>query len=269
MIVTEALFNEVQDILAGKAKRRSKNIKLASRFPLRGSLLCCKCGKPLTASTYRGNGGNYSYYHCHRSCGERYGSKKVEEALLNYLGGFQINPEVRMLYSHILTDVHRNQSKQRRQNVNRLEKQIEDYNERLTKATEKYSQDLLDRNSYERLRISYRGKLTELRTQLVMVKESQDGLLEQFNKGMNLLTNLTSRYSQASLHQKERILGSLFPGKLVFDGQSFRANRLNDVLTLISKDFKGLQTANSAQFVKFADVSHMVTPTGFEPVQPP
>ncbi len=268
-IVPEALFYEVQNILDKNVKRRSKNIRLASRFPLRGTLICCKCGKPLTASTSKGNGGSYSYYHCHRLCGERYGLKKVEEALLNYIDEFQINPEVRMLYSQILTDVHQSQSKQRRHNVARLEKQIEDYEERLTKATAKYVEDTLDRAAYERLRALHEGRLVELRSELAMVKESRSVLLEQFNKGMNLLTNLTSRYLQASLDQKERILGSLFPGKLVFDGQSFRTNRLNDVLSLISNNFSDLQTQDSDQPSESAKVSHVVTPTGFEPVQPP
>src|SRR5581483_8523973 len=33
-------------------------------FPLRGRLLCPKCGKPMTGSVSRGRSRQYAYYHC-------------------------------------------------------------------------------------------------------------------------------------------------------------------------------------------------------------
>jgi site-specific DNA recombinase len=268
-LVSQSLFDEVQEKLQGKVRRRANTSKKASLFPLRGTMLCNRCGRSLTASTSKGNGGKYSYYHCDRQCGERHRSQRVEEALMQYLTEFQIKPEVRMLYSHILSDVHRTHSKQRRESSKRIEAQIEEYENRLTKAAEKLIEDGIDKESYDRLRSSYTRKLTDLKLELSLVKESQDELLEQFNKGINLLTNLSSRYDSANLDQKQRILGSVFPGKLVFDGKIFRTNRLNDVLSLISNDLNELQKAKTGHTANSASMSRVVTPTGLEPVQPP
>jgi hypothetical protein len=77
-LISEALFDEVQDVLKGK-KRRVIQISygLKEEYPLRGTLLCKECGRILTASSSKGNGGMYYYYHCVKVCKERFKSEEV------------------------------------------------------------------------------------------------------------------------------------------------------------------------------------------------
>ena len=51
-------------VRAGK-KYKIKRDKHNPEFPLKRTVLCYSCNKPLTGSTSRGNGGNYLYYHCY------------------------------------------------------------------------------------------------------------------------------------------------------------------------------------------------------------
>ena len=54
-LVTEELFQQVQDTLSGKrGARPMRHHKINAEFPLRGFLLCFKCGRPLTAGFAKG-----------------------------------------------------------------------------------------------------------------------------------------------------------------------------------------------------------------------
>ncbi|MGE8535919.1 MAG: recombinase family protein, partial [Chryseobacterium sp.] len=72
-LIRETLFNKVQLILEGNKRKTRKYIKFNSAdiFPLRGFLICPKCGRNLTASGSKGSQKVYYYYHCKSSCGFR------------------------------------------------------------------------------------------------------------------------------------------------------------------------------------------------------
>ncbi len=54
-LVTEELFQRVQDTLNGRrGARPTRHHKINAEFPLRGFLLCSKCGRPLTAGFPKG-----------------------------------------------------------------------------------------------------------------------------------------------------------------------------------------------------------------------
>ena len=66
-LISEELFNSVQDVLDGRKKNHPAKHSQKKEFPLRGFLQCRKCSRNLTGSASKGNGGKYFYYHC--SCG--------------------------------------------------------------------------------------------------------------------------------------------------------------------------------------------------------
>ena len=71
-IISGELFDEVQDILCGRKRKYPPKQSLKDELPLRGYLLCRKCGNKLTGSASKGNGGRYYYYHCAKGCNERF-----------------------------------------------------------------------------------------------------------------------------------------------------------------------------------------------------
>lgn len=80
-IITEDLFEEVQAVM--ESRRRAWPVKQNAReeFPLRGHLICPRCGSKLTGSSSKGNGGKYYYYHCNPKCGERFKAPEANVVL--------------------------------------------------------------------------------------------------------------------------------------------------------------------------------------------
>ena len=97
MITPEEMYN-IQLIRSGR-KRVQKRGAYSADFPLRKTVACAECGRMLTGSCSRGNGGRYLYYHCYNKlCGE-YGKSlpkaELEAAFTGYLR--RITPKPRML----------------------------------------------------------------------------------------------------------------------------------------------------------------------------
>ena len=99
MITREELF-KIQMVLSGK-KFSVKHVRKNPLFPLRRIVFCGSCGRPLTGSVSRGNGGKYYYYHCYnKECpiyGKGFNKKDFEKAFIKYLNS--ITPKEEFLRS--------------------------------------------------------------------------------------------------------------------------------------------------------------------------
>jgi site-specific DNA recombinase len=88
-IVTEKLFYAVQDILEGRSPKRPGKNTLKEQLPLRGMLECRLCGRVLSGSASKGNGGKYFYYHCTCGCPERFRAEETNGYFTEFLKNFK------------------------------------------------------------------------------------------------------------------------------------------------------------------------------------
>jgi hypothetical protein len=99
------------------------------------------------------------------------------------------------------------------------------------------------------------------------LKRAESGFAEYVRYGVSLLSNLPQYYSNATLEGKQKMLGLIFPEKLVFDKGSYRTNEPNEIIELLcSKDkvFKGIK---KGQEVKNNNLSYMVAPPLIQPLK--
>ncbi|GEJ43562.1 recombinase family protein [Chryseobacterium sp. ON_d1] len=85
-LITESIFNEVQQILDGRKRQIKPKVVSIDNLPLRGFLKCHKCGKMLTGSASKGKMGvYYNYYHCSSSCGVRFKAEITNDIFIKQL----------------------------------------------------------------------------------------------------------------------------------------------------------------------------------------
>ena len=88
-LVSMDIFDRVQDRLwRERSAQRKPHSRIREEFPLRGHVLCSKCGRPLTASMSRGKSGKrFGYYRCfQRSCnGVNVRKEMLEEEFVSLL----------------------------------------------------------------------------------------------------------------------------------------------------------------------------------------
>ncbi|MEJ7831036.1 MAG: recombinase family protein, partial [Segetibacter sp.] len=112
-IISEALFYEVQDVLSGRQRssRHLPKITTDKRMPLRGFLICPKCGRMLTGSASKGHTKNYYYYHCISNCGCRFKTENANDLFVHELRKYVPEPGMNELFVMILKEAFHEKTK--------------------------------------------------------------------------------------------------------------------------------------------------------------
>jgi site-specific DNA recombinase len=112
-LITEGLFNDVQDCLTGRKKRETSSTKIVSldMLPLRGFLICSKCNRILSGSASKGCKQYYHYYHCSASCGFRKRAETVNDTFVSTLKAFKLNERAAELFKAVIVDAYQNITK--------------------------------------------------------------------------------------------------------------------------------------------------------------
>jgi site-specific DNA recombinase len=114
-------------------------------FPLRGFLICPKCGRSLTASASKGKYYRYNYYHCISRCGHRTSANIINDSFAEHLKGFVLNPVMAELYKLTITNAFKNRSKHNHTDHKNLILEITKLNDRPIKQESFYCQEILPR----------------------------------------------------------------------------------------------------------------------------
>lgn len=264
-IVSEELFYDVQNVLDGKKKAKTKYSLVNDEYPMRGHLVCPRCGKTLTGSSALGNGGKYFYYHCTKGCKERHKSDGVHNAFEMWLNDISIKPEIASLYLAIMEDVYKTNEGDRQQEIKKLQKQIDDNVEMMDKSARKFVNEDLDKHDYKRIKESLSRECAELRSKIAELKAAESGYQEYCRYGFSLLSNMSHYYRTANIENRQKMLGLIFPEKLVYDNHTFQTMQPSEVLDLLCNGGKGFGPNEKGLSKNKLEKSCVVIPSGFKP----
>lgn len=258
-IVSEELFYRVQNVLFNKKKIKAKSQTKSDFLPLRGFLVCPDCGKNLTGSASKGNGGRYFYYHCQPGCPQRVKADVAHNSFSEWLDSFSFKPEIAELYLAVIEDTFKIEEGDRVKEIQRIKNEIESGNANLLKVEKKYINDELEKDSYNRLKESYKKDVFELQDRLTELQTTDSGFMQYMSYGFSVLSNLKTCYDSADVELKQKLIGSIFPEKLIFANGMYRTTKDSEILRLLcmtGADFKGMENKksriNAGQFAKVA-----------------
>ena len=243
-IIEEEVFNKVQDILNPKKKSTPKlSKKIHPDLFLGKYLLCPTCGESMTGGGSKGNGGVYHYYHCspnpkHFRCR----ADEANELFAQYTANLKPNETVLKLYSEILNDVRLERNGVIKQDLNKFEAELKAIEVSMNKADDKLINDDIDKSTHTRLMDRYRKESQEIQMKIDLMKNPNRSNLEpKLKYSIALINNIDSYMRDARVEVKCKVLSSMFPQKITFDGKSYRTNSYNSVLDLIYKETNKLQ----------------------------
>ena len=266
-IIDEQTFNAVQDILEGRKKKTpSKYQTVKDEFPLRGFLSCPRCGSNLTASASTGRKGDkFYYYHCVRGCKERQKANDINEGIVKVLNELKTNPQNMVLFANILKEKFKQHNHTGKSELTKIEQDIAKQNQRLKNARDFMLDGEISSGEYKEMRAEIEGKLSELSKEEMKFKEGIENHSSKIDDSLELLQNIDKYYVAKDTPSKQRIVGSIFPEKLIFENNKYRTAKVNSVIALLcrsSKVFGGNENGKNLQII---NSSHRVIPFGFEP----
>lgn len=235
-LISEEVFYKVQDILDGR--NRTKPILEKAINPdlfLRRFITCPICGHALTGSTSRGNGGQYTYYNC---CEDpkhlRVRADKVIETFARYVSCLKPNEAILRLYEAVLLDVQGGAKREIKTEILALQKQLKDKQKQVENVEDLLISDATHADRYTRILDRYEKEAQELESRIALLETGNRANIQpKLNYAISLINNIDKYILDAPVEVKIKLLGSIFDGKIEFDGKSYRTNSYNKVLELI------------------------------------
>jgi site-specific DNA recombinase len=250
-IIDETIFYQVQDVLSGRKRNiPTKNSKLRDQLPLRGHLICPQCARTLTGSASTGrHGGKFFYYHCSNNCKERQKAQEMNDKFLNVLKGLKANPEAIELYGEILKQSLKENNQVVQTNLNNIAKDIEKQKQRLKNARALMMDGEIKPDDYNEMKSDIETLINESLVKQILLKGSDQNYDKQIDFCVKLLKDIDTIYQNATTEHKQRIIGSMFPERLVFEKNNYRTPKLNQFVFLVCSDkspLKGLKKGKHA-----------------------
>ena len=267
-MIEEDVFWKVQDVLGGKKKHTPKLSKCINPdLFLRKYIVCPVCGRPLTGAASRGNGGQYTYYNCSNIAKHfRYRADQANELFAKYTAGLKPNETVLQLYSEILKELKTEKDGNTKRDVSKLEKEFQEIEININKVDDKFIRDEIDNSTHKRLMERYKNEKVILQERISLMKNPNRANIEpKLRYSMLLINNIDSYMRDAKVEVKCKLLGSMFPEKITFDGKSYRTNSYNSVLDLIYKQTNELRGFKKEIGGNFNNSSNSVPRAGVEP----
>ena len=270
-LVTEELFNTVQDIMDGKRKKQPKLTKpVKPEFYLRKFLVCPHCGRAITGAFSTGGSGNkYPYYFCQTSGKHfRMPADAVNDAFVDYVSGLRPDEAITQLYYEILNDLRRENTRDIRKVIDKIDKDINEIKEKMNKIEDKYIDGEIDINAYNRMINRQEQSLKVLADRKELIETPNRNKIEpQLKYSISLIDNIDKFFQYAPADAKIRALSSIFPEKIEFDGKKFRTDNFNQVLSLIYQQTNELRGLNKKSEESFSTFPASVPGAGVEPAR--
>lgn len=269
-LISEELFDKVQEILDGKKRPQRPNTKITvqKNFPLRGFLICPNCGKTVTASASKGRSNRYYYYHCNSICGFRERAEIVNKVFEDGLMTLEMNAPVKKYLKKLLTENYKNFINDPLKEKKKISDEIDILNNKLSFARNKFLSEIIDDDEYLEIKRECKEQITKLEENINKSSVPQitniNKLLEQ---ALETLQNIGKHYQEGEIEVKRAIIGSIFPEKLEFDGKHYRTARINSIahhIFQVNNELDGVKKKRNDQNDHF---SLNVDPQGFEPRQ--
>ena len=266
-LITEELFYKVQDVLNRKNTIKSKCVShtINPALPLRGFLECPRCGKVLTGSASKGNGGRYYYYHCSHGCKERIKASYVNDSFLDVLKTFEPRDDVKELYDSIVDDLLKDTISASTSTKENIEKEKKKIQSRIESLQDKLADNEISSSDFASGKERYAAQLRELSARLQHSDVSAKELKEQFEYGFRFLKHLPYIFPECPIDVQRRIIGSIFPEKFSFSENNVRTKRVNEVALLIRSINKPFSKNKTGQFCIKTKLSCLVPEAGIEP----
>ena len=270
-LIDQETFDKVQDILDGNKKKQPKVTKtIKPELYLRKVLVCPVCGNVLTGAFSKGNGGRYPYYFCnrqHKHLNVR--AEKVNDGFVNYISVLKPHQAIVELYREILDDVRGERTRENQAQMNKIQNEINAIKVRMNKVKDMYFDGEITKAEKEEAIERYTRQIATMNNQLQALRCGDDSNLKaKLDYSINLIENLGEVFAEATPEIKLKIIGSIFPEKIQFDGENYRTNSYNQVFDFIFTNTKQLRGKEKENDVNNRSHSHLGCDVGLEPTTP-
>lgn len=268
-IVSEALYEKVQQVALGKRPITTKKKTTNEALPLRGFLQCPKCGGNLTGSASKArNKTKHYYYHCQSPCRTRFRADTANQTFEVWLHQISLKPEHIDHYLKFYETALKKQGGDRKKEVKEITQEIEKLTTLNTEATKLFVKKELEKDAYDMVREEYLRNIAQLEAKKEALQSISNTMIDELEFGFKVMANLQNLWQELEGEGKKALLGSIFSGKLIFENNEYRTTETNPLLTELFAIDSSFEAINKKDGTEISVPSREVAPRGIEPLFP-
>ena len=266
-LISEVLYDQVQDVLDGRGRQYQAKIITDVKYPFRGILECNCCGKKLTASTSKGGrGALYSYYHCvDKSCRVRFKTEVIHQAFYKEVSQYIPKKQIKKLYAIVISEAYHKETKEVSLDRKEILREITGQESKLSTARELIATGKIDADDFRELKTKCLESIEKLERKLNQLATESGNIEELLENGIENLLNLENTNGDDFLYEFRRLISAIYPENFIYDGQRVRTPRVNTILHFIYLINNELDKNKKGQNNTKVDLSGKVENAGFEP----
>ncbi|MFI0435047.1 MAG: hypothetical protein ACH350_04895 [Parachlamydiaceae bacterium] len=187
-------------------------------------------------------------------------------SFFQFLNTLKPPPEVIDLQMAMMEVLFKAKEGDRDQHIRKLKTEIGQHKQNLLKIDQqRFISGELEADSYQRLKSHTLGQIDNLNIQVADLEITDTAFQKYTRYGMSLLKDLAWYFQEAGLEAKRKLLGSIFPAKLIFQDGKYRTDGLNPALAIILQKTNNLENEKTGNIVISENVSGELPMTGLEP----
>ena len=228
-IITQELFDKVQEIKAGHHKKHFKYAGLP--FLYRGLIKCADCGCLITPERkIKKSGKTYHYYHCTQYNGKHGAEWLTEDDLTKQFSAvfdkLQMPQEAVDDIVEALQTNHKHKSDFYHDLLNRYQTEHQKYETGIEKAYDDYLLGSITKDKYEEKRKEYRAKQKEITKKIGKLNYADEEYYLTSSYLLKLASNAGKLFESSEVHEK-RLLLTMTLQNLEIKGKKARYDWIN------------------------------------------
>ncbi|WP_074223085.1 recombinase family protein [Algoriphagus halophilus] len=266
-IISIKLFDKVQEVMYGRKVKLRSSEQNIEEYPLKAFLFCADHNRALTGSGSRSrNKKIHHYYHCTKSkCKNRFSTKLMDSLILNFFSKLKFPEEVVSLYQEIIIKELKDRGENRKKNKKSLNSELEKLNKKYDYLKSQFLDQGIDSETFMELKQGIKNQIQKLEYE----KEHSDNefipFLSLFEKSLRVLQDLEKYYVEADGETKQKLVGSIFSGKIEFSDKEVRTASYKDFISRIFLISNNLETGKMKKADKNIGFFTLAPPLGLEP----
>ncbi len=165
-----------------------------------------------------------------------------------------------------MEDYRRQTCKEESNMANEIQAEIDKNRLRIANAHQLMLDGELSATDYREVKNRYEPVIEQMERKKQGISQADTNLMEYVTETADLLQNLSKCYDKSSLAVKQKVIGSIYIGKLIFEENEYRTIELNEVIAQIRKLRADYEQQKKGLASNFGSQSEEVNRIGFEPM---
>jgi site-specific DNA recombinase len=226
-------------------------------------LECSACGGKLTGSQSRSrNGTRHAYYHCNHCKVERYRAENANETMIEVLNDLRLGNDNTIIHRELVKRMLNGGESDRKGRITKLQNLINQHNERIERLEDNLADGAISPEDFVKMKTRFSNSKNQAEQELIDLKVDNTEKSELLKRALEVISGLREFYSDADANSKIKLLGSIFPEMIEFDGKKCRTTKINEAISLCLSIDKGFSKKENRILPEKLEVSGWVEPTG-------